>query len=101
MTDDLVASANRTAGTFLVIVAAMFTIGAPLFGLTYSQPDMGLLVIIDVVPFLWGAGLIFACLAIGFAARHWQRIAGIILVSVLGAEVIALAVNIAVNILMR
>jgi len=90
--------AHRTAGTFLVVVALLFTVWAPLFGMTYSQPDMGLLVIIGVVPVLWGIGVLFACLALVFAATGWQRVAGIVVASALAAEVSALNIMIAINV---
>ena len=93
--------AHRAAATFLIVVAVIFTVWAPLFGMTYTQPDMGLIVIMFVVPLLWGIGVIFACLALGFAATHWQRVAGIVVASALGAEVVVLGVTIAVNVLTR
>jgi len=59
-------------------------------GLTYTQPDMGLLVIISVVPLLWISGVVFGCLAVALGIARWQRIAGVVLLSVAAAEVVAL-----------
>jgi hypothetical protein len=104
MTEDITRiaeRAHRAAGTFLLVVAAVFTVWAPLFGMTYTQPDMGLIVIIGVVPVLWGIGVLFACLALAFAVTRWQRIAGIVVASALAAEAAALGIMIAINIYAR
>jgi hypothetical protein len=101
VTADVAQRAKRGAGTLLIVLGAFFTVSAPLFGLTYTQPDMGLLVIIFFVPLLWIAGLVFGCLAIALGPMRWQRIAGIVIASALGAEVLELAVTFAVNVITR
>ena len=93
--------AHRAAGTFLLVIALVFTVWAPLFGMTYTQPDMGLIVIIGVVPVLWCIGVLFACLALALAVTRWQRIAGIVVASTLAAEVSALGIMIAINVYAR
>ena len=104
MTEDLThltERAHRAAGTFLLVVALLFTVWAPLFGMTYTQPDMGLIVIIGVVPLLWGIGVLFACLALVAAAARWQRVAGVVVASALAAEASALGIMIAINVYAR
>lgn len=51
MTEDLTRlteRAHRAAGTFLLVVALLFTVWAPLFGMTYTQPDMGFMIAINI-----------------------------------------------------
>jgi len=84
-----------------VALGALFTAAAPVFGITYTQPDMGLLVIIFVVPVLWIIGVVFGCLAVALRIARWQRIAGVVLLSVAAAEVVVLIAFVLVNITAR
>jgi hypothetical protein len=101
MADDLISPAKRAVGVILVALGALFTAAAPVFGLTYTQPDMGLLIIIVVFPVLWIIGVVFGCLAVALRIARWQRIGGIVLLSVAGAEVVALIAFGVVNITTR
>ena len=90
MADNLISPAKRAVGVIIVALGALFTAAAPVFGLTYTQPDMGLLIIIVEVPVLWIVGVVFACIAVAFRIARWQRIVGVVLLSVAAAEVVAL-----------